>query len=457
MLALAGVAGWIVLDVARPLDAVVAALMYVAALFVAANRPTSVVPLLVGYMIFNREIRRLMDWGFGEFSQLPPTSMVVPAVAVSLAILSLRDWRRLPRLPRLGVVLILASFGYGMLMGVIAGRAVGAAFELLGWLSPVALFVYVLRLGVTSDVLKRWLVSIALMTAIAGAYGWFQWSVMPPWSAFWIEASGMGSIGRAVPFESRFFGPFGAPGAMGQTCAVVVALLLMFRPVRPPILWPLCGFLTVCSLASMVRSAWLTAALCLVVFAILARPGEKLRLIVSMAILLVGMLVALPLVPQGDKMVDRMSTLGDVQSDGSFRGRVDFSGYALREILQRPQGYGLGSTGASTGRLTGGDLEVTAFDNGFLQIPFALGLPGALMFGLGLFQIGRALARVRPATPADKLLLRATVALAIGHFMALAVSNFFKSDNAIWLYVVTACALAIRPPAAAQPTPAVRR
>lgn len=96
MLALAGVAGWIVLDVARPLDAVVAALMYVAALFVAANRPTSVVPLLVGYMIFNREIRRLMDWGFGEFSQLPPTSMVVPAVAVSLAILSLRDWSAFP-------------------------------------------------------------------------------------------------------------------------------------------------------------------------------------------------------------------------------------------------------------------------------------------------------------------------------------------------------------------------
>ncbi|MEM1011066.1 MAG: O-antigen ligase family protein [Planctomycetota bacterium] len=256
----------------------------------------------------------------------------------------------------------------------------------------------------------------------------------------------MGSIGQPEPFKSRFFGPFGAPGAMGQTCAVVLALLLMFRPLRPPVLWPLAGFLAVCSLASMVRSAWLTAALCLVAFAILARPGEKFRLIVSMAVLVIAMLVALPLIPQGEKMVDRMSSLGDVQNDGSFRGRVEFSGYALGEILQKPQGYGLGSTGAATGRLTGGDLEVAAFDNGFLQIPFALGLPGALLFGLGLFQAGKALKRVRPATPVDRLLLRATIALAIGHFMALAVANFFKSDNAIWLYLVTACALAIRPP-----------
>ncbi|MEM1013392.1 MAG: hypothetical protein AAGI46_14370, partial [Planctomycetota bacterium] len=186
MLALAGVAGWIVLDVARPFDAVVAALMYVVALLVAANHPTAVVPLLIGYMIFNREIRRFLDWGFGEFSTLPPTSMVVPAVAVSLAILAIRDWTRLPRLPRRGVTLVLAALGYGLVMGAFSGRLVGAVFELLGWLSPVALFIYVLRLGVSVEVLRRWLVVIAVMTAVAGAYGWVQWSLMPPWSSYWI-------------------------------------------------------------------------------------------------------------------------------------------------------------------------------------------------------------------------------------------------------------------------------
>ncbi|MEM8493794.1 MAG: O-antigen ligase family protein [Planctomycetota bacterium] len=452
LMGLVGAAGWIALGIGRPVDAVIALAIYLGALAVIAARPMAAVPVLFGVLFFNREVRRLLDWIQGEYSALPPTSLLVPALAFSMGLFALRDWRKLPRKIRIAVTFIFAGLGYGLLVGVTLGGAKFAAiFAALTWFSPVMGFLFVARLRPSFACVKHWVLAAGVMTAIAGAYGWYQWVIFPPWSEFWVVNSGMGSIGQPEPLKVRFFGPFGAPGQMGMTCSVVAALLLMFRPLRAPILWPLGIFLGACAIASLVRSAWLTAGLCLIFFALFSRAGDKLRVTVTVVVVVLGLGLVLPMLPGGDKMIDRLGTLSDVSNDGSFQGRVQFSGYALQAIAGRPWGFGMGTTGSAMERMGVGSARVMAFDNGFLQIPYALGLPGALLFWIGIVKLGILLGMTQPVDDNHRRLIRIAAALAVGHVAALAVSNFFKTDAALFPYILFATALALpgRPSAGA--------
>lgn len=436
-----GVIVWIALGLGRPLDAMLAGLLYVAAMVVAGTRPMLAVPVLYGYMIFNRLLRRLLDWSFNEYSELPPTSLLTTAVALSLGLLVVRDWKHLPRRLRTAMVLIAAGVTYGLLVGCVYVDPRPALFETINWVGPLAVLLFVLRLRPTPETLKSWIRIIAILTVIAGGYGWIQYTLLPPWDKFWVVNSGMGSIGQPEPFKVRFFGTFGAPGGMGMTCSVMVALLLMLRPFRYGINWAFIIGLGICGLSSAVRSSWLTAFLCLGVFGLISRAGDKVRIVAMVIVMILGVGIILPLLPNGEGLINRISTLSSVSTDNSFQGRVGFSRWAVGAISRQPWGYGMGSSGSASERMTGDQVTVVAFDNGFLQIPYALGLPGAALFVIGLVKLGHELRRTRPVSAEHQRLIRVAAALALGHIVALAVANFFRSDAAMLLYIVVAAAI----------------
>ena len=436
-----GVIVWIALGLGRPLDALLTGLLYVVAMVVSGTRPMLAVPVLYGYMIFNRLLRRLLDWSFNDYSELPPTSMLVTAVGLSLGLLALRDWRQLPQSLRVAMALIATGIGYGFAIGAVLVDPRPAIFETVNWIGPLAVLLFVLRLRPTPNNLKSWIRVIAVLTAIAGAYGWVQYTLLPPWDKFWVINSEMGSIGQPEAFKVRFFGPFGAPGGMGMACSVMVALVLMLRPFRYGVNWAFIIGLGICGLSSAVRSSWLTAFLCLAVLGLISRAGDKVRIVAMVIVMIVGVGMILPLLPNGQGLIDRISSLSSVSDDNSFQGRVGFSIWAVGAITRQPWGYGMGSSGSASARMTGEQVTVVAFDNGFLQIPYALGIPGAGLFVAGLAKLGFALWRTRPVSPEHRRLIRVAAALAIGHIAALAVANFFRSDAAMLLYIVYAAAV----------------
>ncbi|MEM1211391.1 MAG: O-antigen ligase family protein [Planctomycetota bacterium] len=387
-----------------------------------------------------------MDWGQGEFSMFPPTSLLVEGVSVTMGLLAARDWRLLSPAIRIATQLIMAATLYGLLLGLGVSRVgVAAVFEYVNWIAPLMALLYVARLRPTLEQVKGWVVAFAGIAVLAGAYGWVQWLILPPWSKFWVVSSGMGSIGQPVPIKVRFFGSFSAPGGMGRACSLVAVLLLMFKPFKPPVLWTVTLFLAGCALASFVRSSWLTAMLCIIFFLLIARGKDKVRVAIAAAVVLIALAIVAPMLPGGDRMISRFTTLSDVQGDGSFQGRMAFSGWVIGRIMEKPWGYGMGTTGAAVQRLSSQRNPIGAFDNGFLQIPYSLGIPGAVVFWIGIVKLAIALGRTRYPDTDRQLLVSVAFAVSVGHMIALAVANFFKTDLASIFYIFLAAGLCATP------------
>jgi putative inorganic carbon (hco3(-)) transporter len=89
--------------------------------------------------------------------------------------------------------------------------------------------------------------------------------------------------------------------------------------------------------------------------------------------------------PNADRINGRLSTLGNIKEDDSFKGRVDIASAGVKLAISNPVGYGIGSSGLG-GRLNTGSVSNSAAvigDNGYLEVLTALGLPGGLFFAAG--------------------------------------------------------------------------
>lgn len=421
---------------ARPLDAMVAACMVMGAVMVASTKPRHLPLIYFAIMVSNRLVRRLLDYSAQEFSATPPTSLVLPALGIAMGAAALSDWKAMPKRLRKGSRFFVAALGYGAVVGLAWGPSM--VFELISWIAPFGFGLYTAWLRPSQQDLYRWIAGLGIVSAVAMAYGWVQWLILPPWDEFWIRNAGMATVGLPRPLHCRLFGPFADPGAAGSIGAIATALLLT-TPCMASL--PRYGAAGICGLTTLitgVRSASLSGAAIVLTWLALKRGGG-VKAMVPLALFLAVAAVALPSLPGSGFAVQRLNTLGDIGSDRSFNGRVIFSIWALKEAIGKPQGFGLGSTGLGASRLSTGDL--TAFDSGYLQPLYALGIPGTILLVVSLVKLVGLPLKVRHwVGTSSSNRASVTRAVIIGFAVIGLVANPLKTDVAclFWMLVLSA-------------------
>jgi hypothetical protein len=316
------------------------------------------------------EIRRLIDWKIG-FNYIAVASIVPLLALLPFAALVLyRDHAKLRRSIALCAWLWAGGFGYAFAVALVAGNGLAAIYSGLNFVLPMFFGLWVATLDIPPESLSERVAAIALWIATPLAvYAVFQYVVLPEWDAAWMLNTNLVSIGIAAPFQFRPFSTLNAPGPFADFL-VAVLLLNLPRLKRPsPLQLAQIMLLVGVLVLTMVRTAWLAAAVGLFAYLLMSPNRAKNLAIFS----LVGVVCALLVFnagallgndQAGSDLSRRFQTLGDLQNDNSYNVRQNYFGDALQTALSQPTGSGLGLLG--TAAKLGSSQQVVDFDNGYI-------------------------------------------------------------------------------------------
>ena len=348
---------------------------------------------VVGTWIFVPCLRRIIDWQSGGYASVTALSLLPMIATSALLIPSYSRLRGMPRrlaeaLSLISIPLIVASaigiFLYGP----------GAVVEASQYLLPM-LFVPYLATRQMTESEKAWqLRAMILMSAISALYGIYQFYSPPIWDIDWLIQSGMGtSMGKAAAQEMRIWGTLNAAGTAGVIWAIGLVSAFADRRWRPAWRYSAVTILSIALALTFVRIGWIAALFGIVTFAFL-RGGRDSVTVVLMALFLATLFViTIPLIPGGDRVIDRAQTFSDLSNDGSVGGRVAVTAWVADQVVNRPWGAGLGYRTQS--KVAGDSNNIEGVDNGYGEIFYAFGILGGILYLFGNFVLFTRIAGIR--------------------------------------------------------------
>ncbi len=366
--------------------------------------------------IFTPLVRRLVDYQT-SYHDISPVMLTPLLVTGYTALSQLRHIRFILRRDMLPIFLILLVITYAFFVGVLVNGAPAAGFEYLTWLLPITFGVYMLRQREQFDeIRKTFIFANNLGLLLIGAYGIYQFFRMPPWDAYWLQASKVTAIGAGTAEAVRIWSTMNSPGpyafALAQSLILIFVSKGFLRLAAGGIGFPAFGL-------SLVRSAWACWALAVAYIVFRARAKTRIRVVAAAIIVVV---VSIPLVtagPVADQVAARLSTFGNLSQDNSYKARKQIYSTTALDAFMQPIGVGFGQIGVS-GKLSAGHTIV--FDAGALQAPLEFGWVGALLFGYAIIVLSL---RVLGST----LKSRDPIAIAGGGlFLAMILENLLNSD-----------------------------
>ena len=201
------------------MDWIIAGIIVAIAAALAAQRSSFLVDYVVIVYVFNRGLRRVLDY----YAALQPLfSSQFDAVACNRA-----HADTLPAALRHAAESkqddFLLPFHCDWVPFIIGFFRIqfAAVYALAEVLAPIAVFGYILTLSPTQNTKDRWLRSSAWCAIGAAAYGWYQYFTIPPWDAFWVRAVGFeGYLGILEPTKMTVFSTMAERGVLGGLSAL---------------------------------------------------------------------------------------------------------------------------------------------------------------------------------------------------------------------------------------------
>ena len=431
------------------------AILMAPAVIFAAGRSTLLLDYFLVLVVTNRELRRLLDWGEGHYDPTPVLSLL-PLLATFLMVPAvLANWRRLPGAMRLAAVPLVAAMAYGTAVGVV-GYGLGAVYTCAEYVTPLIVLYFAVACRPTAQVLQRWVVVLGTLGVLAGAYGIYQWTSLPPWDAAWLIWSGMSSsMGGARAFQMSICSTLESRGPAAIFFAITTAMFIALPVLRRRGGVLLAAVPAIALLLTQARTGVVYLVMALLASAVFARQrGGGVKILLALCAIAVVTVVVLGQQEHSTAIFNRIATLSDVEADQSTNIRVDIANRGFKTVLQNPLGFGFGSGGSSS-KL--GNVEQDAVsDNGYLDILSTLGVPGTLLYGIGLFLVVRlAVVNRRMATAGE-----ATTSFGLGLLLAmvpaLVIGNCLTSAHASYVWIILSRHLAANRPAATAGRPAAR-
>ena len=380
--------------------------------------------------VFNREIRRLVDFYNHQFNAFSLISVTPLAMLALLFVSFLFRFNILHVRAKQIFLMLLVAIGYGFVIGITRNGA-ACIYQGAQYLSTIGLMGYVAVSLADDKTADRWLRTAALAGILAAAYGWYQYFTIPDWDAFWVRQVGFESyLGQLTSTKMWVFSTFSERG----TCAIYMGLLaipmLVSKRWRAVLGWPEVILVLSCIFITFSRIGIVVAVVGIVLFPILNGGKNAGRIIIVVA-LAVGTLFAFAdKIPGVDRMAKRFEILLHIQDDGSFKGRVVIANATWPYALTHPIGFGIGSSGMSA-RMNGAQNGLVT-DNGWLEIMTSLGLPGFVLFAGALFMLWRYFALLRRLGVRDDYLGLARTFL-VASLVFTWASNFFIEFSVMWI------------------------
>ncbi|EMI42501.1 transmembrane protein [Rhodopirellula sp. SWK7] len=402
---------------------------------------------LVDYLFFvvalNRGVRRMIDYQngyFDKYSLISLTPIIVGGLATLVVLLQLNGKQRLGRTSTNLLYLYGIAVAGAFAIGFINVRF-GAVYALGEYIAPIGLIGFAAMYADTPSVLDRWCRSVAISVAIVAAYGIYQFYTIPPWDAFWVRSVGFeGYLGTLEPTKMTLYSTMAERGpAAAYLCGGLILLIL--RPGTFGIFrWPMAVLVLTAMLLTYSRTTIIWAGLALILYPLINR-GTGMLPIAAIALLAAAAGPSLMnRLPGAESVANRVSTIGSIQDDGSFKGRLILLKMALRHSVVEPLGLGIGSHGlaARVGKASrAGEGDTT----GYVEILRTFGWIGFLMIVTLLYKLWKRssdLARVE-LDDSNVLLFRAwfisgMVALFSGNWMFTATFFWVLAGHCLGLY-----------------------
>ena len=417
------------------MDFVIATIIGSIGLALALSKSTWIVDYAIFVFVLNRGLRRVVDFYFNEqFNPLSPVSLTPLLVAGAMAIPLLSEFGRMPRWASKVFLCFGAAMAYAFAVGFLQ-QGLGAVYALGEVIAPVALAGYVLIRNPDPDTRDRWVRSFSWAAVTVSAYGWYQYLTIPPWDAFWlIEVGFVGYMGVPEPTKMDVFSTMAERGPLAAFLGFSVVPMIVSSRWRTFLGWPAVVLVFSTILLTSSRGGLIMALVATLIFLLVNRGAKTLQ--IGLAVLVVGTTAwfGIDKLPGSKRIIDRFETLGHMEDDGSFQGRLDIMTGGTGAVLENPFGGGLGAAGLGTRINTGSAKTTSNFgDGGYFQIILVYGVIGTALLLLGLYFAWKRLAlhyRIKTLRNEHVLLVRA---LMIAMIPACGAGDMLTGFSIFWL------------------------
>lgn len=412
----------------------VTAILLLPAVCLAAKGSSLLVDYSIFLYVFNRGIRRVVDWSQGSFNPFSPI-VLTPLLATGLLLIPFFSrFRVLHSTPKQIFVLFLLAIGYGTFLGL-ARNGIAAVYAASEYFSPIALMGFTATAPVDQWTADRWMKTAGWITVAACLYGWYQYLTIPPWDAFWVLRVGfVGYLGKLAPTEMTVFSTFAERGPCAAFLALAVIPMIVSPRWRVFLGWPEVLLIISTIVLTMARSGLILVAAGVFIHPIVNRGKSLVSIVGLLVVLALAAVVGRNQVPNSDRLNNRLSTMGNMQEDGSYQGRMGIASAGIKLAVSNPAGFGIGSSGLA-GRLNSGSAdknESVVGDSGYLEVLTSMGLPGAICIALGFFLLWRHLSICSRFGLVDDYLGMARTFLVV-LLISMFAGNFFSGLSVMWI------------------------
>lgn len=423
------------------MDWLVALLILVPAFILYRRQSMHLVDYLIWITVLNRGIRRYVDWMQGSFNPFSPISLTPLVIAGFIFLVVIQRYAEFPDYFKKILQFFGIALGLAFLTGVLF-NGFAAVYAMGEYIAPISVIGFAALARGDEYILDRWVKTIGWSAVFAAGYGWYQYYTIPKWDAFWVTAVGFeGYLGYLRPTEMTVFSTMSERGVLGGFLSFAVIPMIISKRWRNCTGWLSVVLILSVILLTYVRTAVITVALATVLFPILNRGKNSIRIVIVVCLAAVGLNFVLSQLPSAKQIEDRLETLQSISEDGSFQGRIGIAGYGIITMLKNPLGTGLGSTGLG-GRVNTGSIESGAVigDNGYLEIMLTFGWIGSVCFFYAIYLLwknARHFERIGAGGEAHMLFKTIFVTGAV----VLMVGNWFAGPGAMLFCILSGFAL----------------
>ncbi|MGB7264673.1 MAG: O-antigen ligase family protein [Terracidiphilus sp.] len=297
---------------------------------------------------------------------------------------SLGNRRSMPYLSALAAIL------YGLILGLATLPIFDVLRALLNWLVPVIFALWVYQNRADYQRFRRAIErSFLFGVLLTGAYGIYQFFVLPDWDRLWMQNVQVNAFGAIEAMTIRVFSTMNDPAIYAAVTACGLLLLFDLKG-KLRLISAAVGFIGL--MLTISRSSWLSLAAGGIYLIVCAGRRQRIRL--AIAVFACGVFLAgIAQVPAvHDLLLRRFESFSDPTQDISFSARVAGHEQAFHRLAQEPYGEGLGSTDANH-KTDGDDDIIGPHDSSILELLYSLGWAGTLMYVIGIaslmFQVFR--------------------------------------------------------------------
>ena len=375
-------------------------LLVLPAILMSVSDSPKLMPYVITVWGYYALIRRLADWAQESYSKIPLLNLAPVIVSMTLLIPILRRKNPFSLPLKRALFCLTVAISYGALVGLVR-NGFATIYELGNYVAPMILFVYLAGSDMSQGRREKIIRSFAALALITAIYGWFQFTVAPPWDTFWMKKVQMISNGLPEPGKIRIFSTQFAAGVAAGYLVYGLLILLAERRWRNSLSWLSMIVIGSALLLTQVRAVYLLFPIGLGVYLSTSSSRARTRTVISLLLGLLTVYFILPSLPGQGLIFKRFNSLGNLSGDRSISVRTMFIAKLVPQILADPIGKGIGITGSGTKLNNNGKLgEDAVIDNGLAALLFTFGFGGTLLYviGLGLLYVAMKY-NVRPRSP----------------------------------------------------------